>query len=302
MAKKYIAPSELPINEDGSVFHLHVRPEQLAQKIILVGDPGRVPMVASHFDIIECDVQSREFRTITGSYQDKRISCVSTGIGCDNIDIVITELDALVNVDFTTREVKDEIKKYNKMLEEERKTKLPSVYEPLWLNCELLFALAEELQITEAEQNKIEKILHGSSRNERVFLNETLDAKYYFKEAESSSLDDIKLEKGEITVPVSLVSDLSTITVQIGEGGSAVIADDWTIKKVERKTAGDITTFTAQYTSKKAKDASYKDGTKVIVEIKPIDNEECQPVKADFITKMSKKLVLTDLKFERTDK
>ena len=109
MAKKYIAPSELPINEDGSVFHLHVKPEQLAKKIILVGDPGRVPTVASHFDKIECDVQSREFRTITGTYQGKHISCVSTGIGCDNIDIVMTELDALVNVDFTTREVKDEI-------------------------------------------------------------------------------------------------------------------------------------------------------------------------------------------------
>lgn len=110
MSKKYIAPSELPINEDGSVFHLHVKPNQLAHKIILVGDPGRVTTVAKHFDQIECDVQSREFHTITGTYQSKRISCVSTGIGCDNIDIVMTELDALVNVDFTTREVKDEIK------------------------------------------------------------------------------------------------------------------------------------------------------------------------------------------------
>ncbi len=109
MEKKYIAPSELPINEDGSVFHLPVKPEQLAHKIILVGDPGRVPMVASHFDQVECDVRSREFRTITGTYQGKRISCVSTGIGCDNIDIVLTELDALTNVDFTTREIKDEI-------------------------------------------------------------------------------------------------------------------------------------------------------------------------------------------------
>ena len=110
MSKKYIAPSELPINKDGSVFHLHVKPNQLAHKIILVGDPGRVTTVAKHFDQIECDVQSREFHTITGTYQSKRISCVSTGIGCDNIDIVMTELDALVNVDFTTREVKDEIK------------------------------------------------------------------------------------------------------------------------------------------------------------------------------------------------
>ena len=110
MTKKYIPATELPINEDGSVFHLHVKPEQLAEKIILVGDPGRVPTVAKHFETTECDVQSREFRTITGTYQGKRISCVSTGIGCDNIDIVMTELDALANVDFQTREVKDTIR------------------------------------------------------------------------------------------------------------------------------------------------------------------------------------------------
>ena len=110
MNKKYIAPTELPINKDGSVFHLHVKPGQLANKIILVGDPGRVSMVASHFQQVECDVQNREFHTITGTYHGKRISCVSTGIGCDNIDIVMNELDALVNVDFTNREVKDEIR------------------------------------------------------------------------------------------------------------------------------------------------------------------------------------------------
>lgn len=107
--KKYFAPSELIINEDGSVFHLHVRPDQIAHKIILVGDPGRVPLVASHFDNIECDIQSREFRTMTGTYKGKRVSCVSTGIGCDNIDIVMNELDALVNIDFNTREEKDEL-------------------------------------------------------------------------------------------------------------------------------------------------------------------------------------------------
>jgi uridine phosphorylase len=101
---KYFAPSELLINEDGSVFHLHVKPEWLADKIILVGDPGRVPLVASHFSNKECDVESREFRTITGTYQGKRITVVSTGIGCDNIDIVVNELDALANIDFQTRE------------------------------------------------------------------------------------------------------------------------------------------------------------------------------------------------------
>lgn len=104
----YYAPSELIINEDGSVFHLHVRPEQLARKVILVGDPGRVAMVASHFDMVECDIASREFHTITGTYKGKRVTVLSTGIGCDNIDIVVNELDALANIDFGTRTQKED--------------------------------------------------------------------------------------------------------------------------------------------------------------------------------------------------
>jgi uridine phosphorylase len=101
--KKRFAESELIINADGSVFHLHVKPEQLADKVILVGDPGRVSVVAAHFETKECEVESREFKTITGTYKGKRITVVSTGIGCDNIDIVMNELDALANIDFQTR-------------------------------------------------------------------------------------------------------------------------------------------------------------------------------------------------------
>lgn len=108
--EKYFASSELIINEDGSVFHLHVKPEWLADKVILVGDPGRVALVASHFENKECEVESREFKTITGTYQGKRITVVSTGIGCDNIDIVMNELDALANIDFETREEKPRLR------------------------------------------------------------------------------------------------------------------------------------------------------------------------------------------------
>lgn len=110
MKTSYFAESELIINEDGSIFHLHVKPEQLAEKIILVGDPGRVAVVASHFDSHECEVESREFKTITGSYKGKRISVISTGIGCDNIDIVVNEIDALTNIDFETRHEKDHLR------------------------------------------------------------------------------------------------------------------------------------------------------------------------------------------------
>lgn len=105
----YVFPeSELIINGDGSIFHLHLKPEQLADRVILVGDPGRVSLVASHFDSQECEVESREFHSITGSYKGKRITVQSTGIGCDNIDIVMNELDALANIDFRTRTVKPE--------------------------------------------------------------------------------------------------------------------------------------------------------------------------------------------------
>ena len=106
--KKFFPESELIINSDGSCFHLHLRPEQLADRVVLVGDPARVNTVANHFDSIECEVQSREFHTITGTYKGKRSTCQSHGIGCDNIDIVMNELDTLANIDYTTRTERDE--------------------------------------------------------------------------------------------------------------------------------------------------------------------------------------------------
>ena len=103
---RIIPPSELIINPDGTAFHLHLHPDQLTDRIILVGDPGRVNMVAEFFDSKTFEVSSREFHTIGGTFKGKPIMCLSHGIGPDNIDIVINELDALANIDFTTREVK----------------------------------------------------------------------------------------------------------------------------------------------------------------------------------------------------
>ena len=103
-----IAESELIINGDGSVFHLHLRPEELADNVILVGDPGRVDMIAEYFEEKEFRHASREFVSVTGKYKGVRMTALSTGIGTDNIDIVMNELDALANIDFETREVKPE--------------------------------------------------------------------------------------------------------------------------------------------------------------------------------------------------
>jgi uridine phosphorylase len=111
MQHRIIAPSELIINDDGSIFHLHLRPEQLADVVILVGDRQRVGAVAAHFDEVECDVQNREFHTITGHYRGRRMSVLSTGIGIGNIDICLTELDALANIDFATRTVKEQFRR-----------------------------------------------------------------------------------------------------------------------------------------------------------------------------------------------
>lgn len=108
-----IPESELIINKDGSVFHIHLKPEQLADNVILVGDPGRVAMISQFLTDIECHNASREFVSVTGSYNGKRITVLSHGIGPDNIDIVMTELDALANVDFETREVKPEHRTLN---------------------------------------------------------------------------------------------------------------------------------------------------------------------------------------------
>ena len=102
-----IPSSELIINADGSIFHLHLKPEQLADIVILVGDPGRVAMIAEYFDSKECEVSNREFLTVTGTYKGKRMTVMSTGIGIGNIDICVTELDALANIDFATRQVKE---------------------------------------------------------------------------------------------------------------------------------------------------------------------------------------------------
>lgn len=110
MSTRFFPPSELIINADGSIFHLHVKPEQLADRVILVGDPGRVANVARHFDSIECDISNREFNTVTGICKGKRITVISTGIGTDNIDIVVNELDALANIDLSTRMEKPEFR------------------------------------------------------------------------------------------------------------------------------------------------------------------------------------------------
>ena len=111
--KTMIKSSELILNADGSIFHLHLKPEHLADNVILVGDPGRVKLIGKLLTDIEFQVQNREFVSITGKFNNQRITVVSTGIGTDNIDIVVNELDALANINLTTREINPVHRKLN---------------------------------------------------------------------------------------------------------------------------------------------------------------------------------------------
>ena len=108
-----IKESELILNPDGSIYHLNLKPEDISDTILFVGDQDRVEKITKHFDTIEFSTQKREFKTQTGTYKGKRISVISTGIGPDNIDIVLNELDALINIDFTTRTIKEKLNSLN---------------------------------------------------------------------------------------------------------------------------------------------------------------------------------------------
>ena len=110
---KQIPASELPLQSDGAIYHLNLHPEELADNVILVGDPGRVEMISDMFDTVDVKKQNRELITHTGTFQGKRVSVISTGMGTDNIDIVLTELDAVANIDLKTRTVKEEHRQLN---------------------------------------------------------------------------------------------------------------------------------------------------------------------------------------------
>lgn len=113
LEKEMIQNSELILNSDGTIFHLHLKPENISDQIILVGDPARVDTISEHFEKIDFTTQNREFKTVTGWYNQKKITVISTGIGTDNIDIVVNELDALVNIDLKKREIKKELRSLN---------------------------------------------------------------------------------------------------------------------------------------------------------------------------------------------
>lgn len=158
--------SELILNNNGSIFHLNLKPENISKDIILVGDPDRVTMVSKHFETIEFSIQKREFKTITGTYRNKRLSVISTGIGSDNIDIVLNELDALVNINFETKEIRKEICSLNIV----RIGTSGSLQNDIPLNCFLMSTYAIDINGM-LQSYKTESISHPNIEN--AFIDHT---------------------------------------------------------------------------------------------------------------------------------
>lgn len=167
------------------------------------------------------------------------------------------------------KEEKKQIENYNKMLKETRKTEMPPIYEPLRINCDLLFAIADEIELPDAEKTRIDKMLH--SDNEKLFLTEGLDQLYWFEAAGDESEDPIECEFGGnvIILPTELLTKDAVITVTINESGESepVVIDDWVIDKTARETEDDISTFETAFTSKASRDYSWKPDSTVYIEV-----------------------------------
>ncbi len=215
----------------------------------------------------------------------------------------ISDLEEVEADKDATKREKSEVKQYNKMLKEERKIELPPVSEALYLNCDLLFALADELNLPAKEQTRIDNILH--EKGEPIFLTKALDERFWFNQTVSdSSADEISVEFDgkEFEVPVTCMTDRSKVEVRINGTSGNTILDDWNIKEVKRPKKSSYDQFTAVYTSKKGKDYKYTPGDKVTVVITPVVESPEKTVEFTYKAIETKTLFIKGIKFEREAK
>ena len=193
-----------------------------------------------------------------------------------------------------TKSQQEEIKQYNKLLTEKRKTELPPIYEPLLLNCELLFSLAEELGMPETELQRIDGILHENG--EPIFLIEPINAQYSMKsDPDIDSLKECIVFDGTLlSIPVQLVSEQYSIKVSVTTDGETIVYDDWTLKKVERKGKSDISSFVAHFSSKAIKKHKFAVGARISVKIQPDTEYSTSMICCDYNAVAGKTLMVFD--------
>jgi hypothetical protein len=235
-------------------------------------------------------------------------------ISYNNVNVLVDEQRELNNTylnkikkatadkDATKRE-KSEVKKYNKALKAERKIALPPVSEALYLNCDLLFALAEEKGISDKEQSNIDAILHEDDA--QIFLTTALDDKFWFDKNHEDLMADeisIKFDGDSLKIPVTIISDRSEISVNIESSEETTALSDWKIKEVKRPKKSSYTEYSAEFTSAKGKDYKYHDGDMVTVIITPVTESPDETLSFKFVAKAGKKyLFIPDINFERTE-
>lgn len=243
-------------------------------------------------------------------YLDKAYS-----IAFDNVNILVDEqkmLNASYLADVVEEEVdkkaskreKKEVKQYNKMLKEERKVELPPVSEALYLNCDLLFALANECNISDEEKKDIDAILHGNG--ECIFLTKALDDRFWFNnsEAEINSEEiDVEFNGKELVIPATCVTNRSSITVSITSKNGNIIIDDWTVVQVTRPKEADCTEFMVKLTSEKGKDYKYQEGEKITISVLPVEDSPENVIEFSYDVITTKKLfVVKEIEFKRNTK
>ncbi len=211
-------------------------------------------------------------------------------------DEYLSEVQKLVAKRNDSKQRKEEIKTFNKWLEEERKVALPPVYQPLVLNCDLLFGLAEELNISQNNQVKIEEMLHDTNRP--LFLIEQLEQRYYFNRQNERDYPDILFDGTVLEIPAVMIEQGATIRVTVTDGDSVITFTDWVLEKVDRGKQSDPQQFTAVFKSKDIKSQKYTDNSIVVVEIVPPEESNYEIVTYTFEVQRGKKLlVFNDTKF-----
>lgn len=197
-----------------------------------------------------------------------------------------------------TKQEKKDIKQYNKMLKEIRKTELPPIYEPLKLNCDLLFALAGQIGITDSEKNKVDAILHQDG--EALFLVKPIDNMYQFTAA-AGAAPRVEFDGTELIIPIEMLSNASSIKLTVYDADSTVF-EDWTLDEVKRKSGNPIETFTATYVSKAIKKYDYTKDSIVLVEIVPMASSECETISIQFKVDSYKKIAfITNISFSQVE-
>ncbi|MDD4428631.1 MAG: hypothetical protein PHG64_09615 [Paludibacter sp.] len=245
--------------------------------------------------------------TKDSSYLDKAYK-----IALDNVNVLVDdqkELNAAYLADIKEEKVKDgatkqqkeDTKQYNKMLEEERKVELPPVSEALYLNCDLLFALAEERGISSKEQKQVDAILHENGN--RIFLTEALDQRFRFennKTAFDSGALNIEFDGKELNIPASCITDRSTVNVVASGSNKKITIDDWTVKKVERPKNAGCSEFVVTYASDYAKKYKYAAGENISINVVPVAESPDEVIKFTYdVVAIKKLLVFDDIAFER---